>query len=210
MLVTLQYLLILQVVVILFWYEFDLFASMLLALYSSVFLVIALFIVYFNSYWEKMGGFIYIFDFFVDNFMYMGMLLMPCYTYYYSNYTYLNNMFNWITECWFFKLGFYDYFNTFSESEIMTVSLMHNVLYKFYALETIFLNLYLIFGLFISVIGIYLFKVWVQPNIILQTIASGRKSNGFFFTMLSRSRTISQFRRQVRRKNTSHIKYKAC
>jgi len=42
--------LILTMVVFLFWYEFDLFASILLALYSSVFLLLSLFILYFNRY----------------------------------------------------------------------------------------------------------------------------------------------------------------
>jgi hypothetical protein len=43
-------------VIWLFWCEFDLFASMLLALYSSVFILLSLFILYFNRYWGKTGN----------------------------------------------------------------------------------------------------------------------------------------------------------
>ena len=44
---------ILSAVILLFLYDYDLFGSVLLALYSSVFLLLSLFILYFNRYWGK-------------------------------------------------------------------------------------------------------------------------------------------------------------
>jgi len=175
---------ILFLVIWLFYKEFDLFASVLLAIYSSVFLLLSLFIVYFSRYWGKINNNeifysdTYIFDiiclfiiFFVsfDLFYFDGFLFI--------NFNFITNNYNWI-----FKLVIYDYYNFSTYGGVAIAVLMHIILYKFFVLEIFFFNLYLLFGLVLSVSLLYFFKIWLNPSLISHLSAIMR-FNFFFFLL---------------------------
>ena len=200
--------LILTMVVFLFWYEFDLFASILLALYSSVFLLLSLFILYFNRYWGKTSSTWYSDAALLDFGIGVSVLFAPCCFIVYEGTLILNGGVFSAAGIWYLRFVSYDYIGLLQDLEVMTVSLMHNVLYKTFVLESFFLNLYLFFGLVLSVACLYLFKVWLNPSVVGRLFSLSRLKFWFFFASNSRVRTINKLRRQVRRKNTSHLKFK--
>jgi hypothetical protein len=61
-----------------------------------------------------------------------------------------------------------------SEGEVFTAALMHNVLYKLFAVDVFFLNVYLFFGLMFSVLLIHVLKLIVNPAFISHLISSMR------------------------------------
>jgi hypothetical protein len=151
--------LILTLVVLLFWYEFDLFGSLLLALYSSVFLLLSLFILYFNRYWGKTNSVWYNDGALLDFGIGVSVFCAPCLFVVYDGVFILNSEIFSSSTSWYLRFVNYDYVGLLQDLEVMTVSLMHNILYKAYVLEIFFLNIYLFFGLVLSVGCLYLFKV---------------------------------------------------
>jgi len=150
---------ILSAVILLFLYDYDLFGSVLLALYSSVFLLLSLFILYFNRYWGKAASAWYANLALVDWVLILAILCAPTPFVindgrFYLNGTTVRSMGYWATH-----LVNYDYYATLQNCEMLTVSLIHNLLYKFYVVEVLFLNVYLVFGLVLSVALLLLFKM---------------------------------------------------
>lgn len=117
--------------------------------------------------------------------------------------SYIYNNYSWIL-----KLVGYDYYMLGSDNDAMSAALMHNILYKLYTIEIFFFNLYLFFGLIFSVSLLYIFKIWLNPSVVGNIFSLMRFKFYFFFPANFRVRVMNKFRRQSRRKNTSHIKYR--
>lgn len=144
----------------LFYREYDLFASVLLALYSSVFVLLSLFILYFSRYWGKLGsssvslGEVAVLDMLVL----LAALFSSFGLFYCDGSLLINSGFTYSSYSWLFSLVAYDYYD-FGDKNTQTVVLMHSVMYRLFAVEIFFFNLYLFFGLVFSVGLLYIFKL---------------------------------------------------
>ena len=194
-------------VFLLFWREFDLFASIVLAIYSSVLLFLSLFLVYFNRYWGRSnfelsgdtGG---VFE--------LAVLAVAAWV---SQFFFLDNVITAGGELalsghWASHLMGYDLYLVASLGESISANLMHAMLYKAYVLEVFFLNVFLLFGLVLTVAVISLSKLAINNNLVERSTALWRVNFTFFFPENFRVRAVSKLRRQLRRKNSSTIKYK--
>jgi hypothetical protein len=196
-------------VIYLFWKEFDLFASILLAVYSSVFLVLLLFYIYFNRYITKI-----IFEtvvdsqFFVDFIVLISSIFVFYIHFFFDGFFFINQSLFSANASWLYILLFVDSYTNFFEKSVYTVNLMHVILYKLFAVEIFFLNVYLLLGLFSSAVFLLFLKITYNPSFLNKFLAISRYSFNFFFSKNSRIRTVNSLRRQIRLKNTSHIKYK--
>lgn len=93
-------------------------------------------------------------------------LCSPCSLIAYDGIFSLNGLLVNSTAVWYLRFISYDYAGIAQDLEVMTVSLMHNVLYKTFVFETIFFNLYLLFGLVLAVGCLFLFKIWLNPAVV--------------------------------------------
>jgi hypothetical protein len=201
---------ILILVLWLFWLEFDLFASILLALYSSVFVLLSLFILYFNRYWGKLSAndIAYGSSSSVDFITIITIVLLPFGLFFFDGFIVIGGSPVYNNYSWILKLVSYDYYALAGDNSSMSAALMHNILYKLYTIEIFFFNVYLFFGLVFSVGLLYIFKIWLNPAVIGNIFSLMRFKFYFFFPANFRVRVMNKFRRQSRRKNTSHIKYR--
>lgn len=193
----------------LFYREYDLFASVLLALYSSVFVLLSLFILYFSRYWGKLGssnvslGEVAVLDMLVL----LAALFSSFGLFYCDGSLLINSGFTYSSYSWLFSLVAYDYYD-FGDKNTQTVVLMHSVMYRLFAVEIFFFNLYLFFGLVFSVGLLYIFKLWLNPAVIGHIFSLMRFTFFFSFPANYRVRVMNKFKRQTRRKNSSHVKYR--
>lgn len=157
--VSMLFTLIISLVVFLFYYDFDLFGSILLVLYSSVFLLLSMFILYFNRYWGKSNSASYVESALLDVGIICALICAPTLYVTYESPLYINNALVNAATVWYFRFVGYDFVASLHNAEALTVSLMHSVLYKVYVLESFFLNVYLFIGLVLSVGLLLLFKL---------------------------------------------------
>lgn len=97
----------------------------------------------------------------------------------------------------------YDYYAR--HASLPAATLMHTVLYKAYVVEIFFLNIYILLGLLLSVGLLFLFKVWLNPATVGRLYTGMRRQFAFFFPTNVRMRVMNKFRRQGRRRNSSHV-----
>lgn len=196
-------------VIYLFWKEFDLFASILLAIYSSVFLVLLLFYVYFNRYVTKiMFESVISSQFFIDFIVFVSSIFFFYIHFFFEGVFYINQSLFSASTSWLYSLFFVDGYSSFFEKSVYTTNIMHIIIYKLFAIEVFFLNIYLLLGLFSSTVFLLFLKITYNPSFLNKFLAISRYSFNFFFSKNSRIRTVNTLRRQIRLKNTSHIKYK--
>jgi len=187
--------------------DFDLFAAILLALYSSVFLLLSLFILYFNRYWGKgaTAGTGSIADFVAL----IAIVVLPFDFFLLDGVLLVNSHATVTAHSWSYYIISYDFYATLLEGTTrMAVLLMHAIFYKFFAIEVFFLNLYLFFGLIFAVGLTYILKLWLNPSIVGQLFSAMRVSFSFFFPSNFRVHAANRFRRQSRRKNSSQVKFR--
>ena len=196
-------------IIFLFWKEFDLFASILLAVYSSVFLILLLFYVYFNRYINKIfsettADLSVVWDILI--FISSVISIYSLYTF--NGYFFFQNTILNINFSWIYQIIFIDSYWSFAEKSVYTTNLMHVVLYKLFSIEIFFLNVYLLLGLLASIVFLFFLKINYNPAFLTKFFSLSRYSFHFFFFKNSRVRVMNAFRRQIRLKNTSNIKFK--
>lgn len=199
-------------IIFLFWREFDLFAALLFALYASVLILLSLFLLYFNRYWGRLTTETTYSSALIADWVIVALLILSISALLFfddsASYLCVNNSFFSTTYVWFFKLAHYDYWNLLTNPLILSAALMHTVLYKFFAAEVFFLNIYLLLGVVLAVSILYLLKFWLNPSTLINIFSLMRFKFFFFFPTNSRVRAMNKFRRQGKRKSTTHVKYK--
>lgn len=200
---------ILLVVILLFWYEIDLFASIVLAIYSSVFILLSLLFVYFHRLISKQ---LFETQSEISPITEMILLFLCFYFFFtmqpYYGFAYVNSSMIYLSNSWVWLLDFTDFYSCFFENNNLTANLMHTVLYKFFNLEILILNIYLFFGLVLAILILLIFKLFLNPSVIGRILSLTRFKFWFFFPTNARIRVANKLKRQIRRKNTSHIKHK--
>ena len=113
-----------------------------------------------------------------------------------------------LDSSWAQLLVCYDFYTLSHDYVYMSVVLMHSVLYKLYVVENLFLNIYLLLGLVCAVALSSILRGWINPAAIVKLVATSSFNGWFSAFKDSRILTVNKFKRQLRRKNTSSIKYK--
>lgn len=95
----------------------------------------------------------------------------------------------------------------------LSVQLLHFFFFRFFVFETILLNLYLFFGLMLALCLLGIFNLYGTFNLTSRGdlgVKPDSSSNKLSVSQAStpRVRQISKFRRQVRRQNSSSLKYR--
>jgi hypothetical protein len=95
----------------------------------------------------------------------------------------------------------------------LSVQLLHFFFFRFFVFETILLNFYLFFGLMLALCLLSIFNMYGASSLLSREYSGAKPA--LFNNKLSvsqsstaRVRQISKFRRQVRRQNSSSLKYR--
>lgn len=196
-------------VILLFWHEIDLFASMFLAIYSSVFVVLSLIFVYLQRYITRS-----LLDSASESptnleLLMLLVLLVCCWTSTsVGGLAHTGNGVLSVASAWSLLVNYSDFYAVSLNYTTATSSLMHAVLYKMFNFEVLFFNIYLFFALVLSTIILLLLKLLLNPAIIGRLLATTRLHFWFFFPTNTRVRVANKLKRQVRRKNSSLIRFK--
>ncbi len=180
---------------LLFSFEFDLLASMVVLTYSSVFIILSLLLIQFSSLnGLSYRGFFYTYIYFwLFFFIVLWSNLNPVYMDYSS---------------WSLSLLWQDMLSLNGEEFYFSGSVAHELLYKFFIFETIWANIFLILSF---IVYSFLLKKRVKGNFFLLSKQASFLLNNLFWRkkwFSSQVRGINNVRRQTRRLNSSLILHK--
>ncbi len=183
-------------VLFLFWIEFDVLASLLLGVYSSVFIVFFLLLMHFATFWAAalrknqhparaiVGLFL---------------VALSTLTLSYGLGTLKLGGLNWsMSFLW------QDFFSSSSSISSLLIHLLHFFFFRLYIYETLLLNLYLVFSLILALCLLSLYRLYFN----LKNTSQRTTPTPTLATHTDRVRQINKFRRQTRRQNSSVLKHK--
>lgn len=190
----------------LFWLEFDVLASLLFGVYSSVFIVFFLLLLHFTTFWAPATKTSRSKNYSLFFFSLIAFITFTLFMYNYTSSTFFAN--------WSFNYLWQDFSLLSQVPTSMLVHILHFFFFRFFIFETLVLNLYLLFSLVLALILLSLFKVYVSMGFF-----STKKSNlgslsrlttdaHFTSSHSDRTRQVSKFRRQTRRQNSSILRHK--
>jgi len=200
----------LLLIVFLFWTEFDMLASLIFGVYSSVFIVFFLLLLHFATFWapankqksSHKSSAVYAFS--LTFLLFISFSFVTC----------LPSQHNGLSGFFLFNYLWQDFFVCVNTVTSMTVQLLHHFFFRFFVFETVLLNFYLFFSLVLALGLLYLFRLYsnLKPHARVWSLGAGIRHDKTVayapHTPNVRVRLINKFRRQTRRQNSSVIRYR--
>ena len=188
-----------------FYCDFDLFACFILSIYSSVFFLISLFFIYFNKYWSltwNSNTYTY--------FSYLVIIVVMLFSINFYNtdgFTFFFSKVMVFKHIWIFRLYCYDLYSLYFNIYDNFIFLLHLFFYKLFIFFSLMLNVYFFFGIVLSITFLLAIRVWSNPGYLMKFILLKKASKWLFFPKHIKLLLINKFKRQVRRQNSSIIKF---
>jgi hypothetical protein len=189
----------------LFLMELDLLATFILAVYSSVFVALALLALHFGPFWMPatqqddrasaasrialLAGSI-------------GALCL-CFFSSLARSSFLDSALGWIID-----FIWQDVSVDQQPAASSAAGILHWLFYRVFILETIGLNIYLFLGLIGTLTLVCIRSIWLDAASATQKSLQLQKKPEQTFELGARLRIVARFRRQTRRTNTSQIRYR--
>jgi len=191
-------------IMLLFFYDFELFACLILVIYSSVYLLLSLLLMYFHKYWSNLYN--------SESFS-MFFVLLPIVIFVISATTsddgilYSGTKFTFFNYTWILRLYFYDIYSLFLNFSDNLLFFMHIFIYRAFFVEATLINIYLLFGLILAIGLLLWLKLWINPGTLLRFKLLNKSIKWFYYPRHLRLFAINKLKRQIRRQNSSLIKF---
>lgn len=191
------------IVGLLFLLELDLLATFILAVYSSVFVALALLALHFGPFWSPAVVRATLVGRSLRVVLYAAFILASLLTS--TAWAYTSGSISTIATV---NCLYQDLYAEHPESLTSATGVLHWLFYRLLVVETIGLNVYLFLGLTGTLTFVYLRAAWLDAaHLSVLALQGGRRPNALADAGM-RTRVVARLRRQTRRTNATQLRFK--